>query len=210
MSSSYALPTTALPHQHTRSHSQTSLNSWRHSMSNVAGQSHNDGPDDAQHQHQHPHSYSSTPAANTRVSRSKERGVPTPLSSLEGWSHLKPAGANGMLAPGPQAGCAAVEHNHNSHSHEHNHDHSHDHGHAHSHSHGHNHTHSHGFDAHSHDHDHGHKHDHGHSHDHSHDHDHSTDRSLFTRMLLPWTVRFPLIHAIVAEKDSRRIFYFML
>jgi zinc transporter 5/7 len=29
-------------------------------------------------------------------------------------------------------------------------------------------------------------------------------------MLLPYTARFPLIHAIVTEKDSRRIFYFMM
>lgn len=29
-------------------------------------------------------------------------------------------------------------------------------------------------------------------------------------MLLPYCVRFPIIHAIVIEKDSRRIFYFMM
>lgn len=28
-------------------------------------------------------------------------------------------------------------------------------------------------------------------------------------MLLPYTARFPILHAIMIEKDSRRIFYFM-
>jgi hypothetical protein len=28
-------------------------------------------------------------------------------------------------------------------------------------------------------------------------------------MLLPYTAKYPLIHAIMTEKDSRRIFYFM-
>ncbi|KAK1771554.1 cation efflux family-domain-containing protein [Phialemonium atrogriseum] len=39
--------------------------------------------------------------------------------------------------------------------------------------------------------------------------DRSLERSRFTSLLLPYTSRWPLLHAIVAEKDSRRIFYFM-
>lgn len=40
-------------------------------------------------------------------------------------------------------------------------------------------------------------------------HDHSAERSKFTNMLLPYTAKWPLIHTVMTEKDSRRIFYFM-
>ncbi|KAI1800376.1 cation efflux protein [Daldinia bambusicola] len=46
-------------------------------------------------------------------------------------------------------------------------------------------------------------------HDHSHDGGHGGGYSKFTALLLPFTSRWPLIHAIMTEKDSRRIFYFM-
>lgn len=49
-------------------------------------------------------------------------------------------------------------------------------------------------------------------HDHKHDHgahDHSVTRSKFTGLLLPYTARWPLLHAIMTDKDSRRIFYFI-
>lgn len=59
-----------------------------------------------------------------------------------------------------------------------------------------------------HDHTHGHDHDHGDAHDH-HGHDHTAERSKFTALLLPYTSRYPLLHAIMTDKDSRRIFYFM-
>lgn len=39
--------------------------------------------------------------------------------------------------------------------------------------------------------------------------DRSFERSAFTRFVIPYTSKWPLLHAIVAEKDSRRIFYFM-
>jgi zinc transporter 5/7 len=60
------------------------------------------------------------------------------------------------------------------------------------------------------DHDHSH-HDHAH-HDHathSHSHGAAEKRSRFTRMILPYTEGWTLLHSIVKEKDSRRIFYFM-
>ena len=47
-----------------------------------------------------------------------------------------------------------------------------------------------------------------HSHAHQH-HDHGVKRSKFTALLLRYTPAFPLLHAVVVEKDSRRIFYFM-
>ena len=34
--------------------------------------------------------------------------------------------------------------------------------------------------------------------------------SRFTALLLPYTSKVPLIHAVITEKDSRRIFYFMV
>ncbi|CAJ2514295.1 Uu.00g024140.m01.CDS01 [Anthostomella pinea] len=53
---------------------------------------------------------------------------------------------------------------------------------------------------------------HAHPHDHDHDHHahgHGPRHSKFTAMLLPYTSKWPLIHAIMTDKDSRRIFYFM-
>ncbi|KAI1660695.1 cation efflux protein [Daldinia decipiens] len=45
-------------------------------------------------------------------------------------------------------------------------------------------------------------------HDHAHG-GHEATYSKFTALLLPFTSKWPLIHAIMTEKDSRRIFYFM-
>lgn len=39
--------------------------------------------------------------------------------------------------------------------------------------------------------------------------DQSNQRSWFTNALLPYTAKLPILHAIMTEKDSRRIFYFM-
>ncbi|AEO55015.1 hypothetical protein MYCTH_2073485 [Thermothelomyces thermophilus ATCC 42464] len=48
-----------------------------------------------------------------------------------------------------------------------------------------------------------------HSHSSHHAHDHSGPRSKFTALLLQYTPRWPLLHAVVSIEDSRRIFYFM-
>lgn len=40
-------------------------------------------------------------------------------------------------------------------------------------------------------------------------HAHAVERSRFTTILLPYTEKLTVIHAILVEKDSRRIFYFM-
>ncbi|ROW04443.1 hypothetical protein VMCG_05016 [Cytospora schulzeri] len=40
-------------------------------------------------------------------------------------------------------------------------------------------------------------------------HDPSAERSKFTKALLPYTSKWPILHAVMTEKDSRRIFYFM-
>ena len=44
---------------------------------------------------------------------------------------------------------------------------------------------------------------------HEHVQNKSEKRSRFTRLLLPYTEGWPLLHSILVEKDSRRIFYFM-
>ncbi len=49
-------------------------------------------------------------------------------------------------------------------------------------------------------------------HDHGHLHPHSSPvepRSRFTNFILPLVLKWPLLHTIMADKDSRRIFYFM-
>jgi solute carrier family 30 (zinc transporter), member 5/7 len=47
-------------------------------------------------------------------------------------------------------------------------------------------------------------------HGHTHDHTPAVEpKSRFTNFLLPFVLRWPLLHTILAEKDSRRIFYFM-
>jgi zinc transporter 5/7 len=49
-------------------------------------------------------------------------------------------------------------------------------------------------------------------HDHGHLHPHAAPvepRSKFTSFILPLVLRWPLLHTIMADKDSRRIFYFM-
>lgn len=52
-------------------------------------------------------------------------------------------------------------------------------------------------------------HGHGHSHIHPHAAPIEQPRSRFTSFILPFVMRWPLLHTILAEKDSRRIFYFM-
>lgn len=59
------------------------------------------------------------------------------------------------------------------------------------------------------DHGHGNGHAHSHAHAAAHAHDGSADKSFLTRLILDSFTEWPLLHAIVVEKDSRRIFYFM-
>ncbi|KAK2630469.1 hypothetical protein QTJ16_001289 [Diplocarpon rosae] len=56
---------------------------------------------------------------------------------------------------------------------------------------------------------HEHEHDH-HSHPHLNVSPPEQPRSKFTSLLLPLVMRWPLLHTILADKDSRRIFYFIL
>jgi zinc transporter 5/7 len=73
-------------------------------------------------------------------------------------------------------------------------------------------------DVRTHNHSH-HEHRHHDHHHHNHDHDHPEHnhtniatvqpRSRFTNFILPLVLRWPLLHTVMADKDSRRIFYFM-
>ncbi|EFY99059.1 Cd2+/Zn2+ transporter protein [Metarhizium robertsii ARSEF 23] len=152
------------------------------------------------HDHGQPHSISRQPShsrqtprsSNTSVALHREKPPPASLNSLDGWTKETTAGGKSILTPGPDAATTPysppIQHGHN-HSH-----HSHHHGHSS---------------------DHHHNHEVGHKHDHAHIDEHRSDpgkapRSLFTRTLLKYTARFPILHAILVEKDSRRIFYFMV
>lgn len=210
MASPYALPSAALPHAHSHhmhTQSQSSLNSWKSSMSNPNLHAH---PEDesSDHGHAHPHHRShshgrtNSQASNTSaVMASRDRLVPAPLDSLDGWTQEKTAGGKSVITPGPETVTMPysppMKHDYHGHSHGHSHSHSHSHGHDHDHHHDHDHDHGHG---------HGHEH---HHHDHNPNPNTNKERSMVTRMLLPYTAKFPILHAIMTEKDSRRIFYFM-
>lgn len=50
----------------------------------------------------------------------------------------------------------------------------------------------------------------GHTHDHHHSHSYySSESSKITKLILSYSEPYPLLHSILREKDSRRIFYFM-
>lgn len=216
MASPYALPSSALPHahnqhMHSHGHSQSSMNAWRASMStgSLPPAAEDDGHD---HDHEQPHSHSrqhsharqGSHTSNMSAMLHREKQPPASLDSLDGWTKETTAGGKSILTPGPGIATTPysppIKHNHNHSDHSHHHHHSHDHDHDHDHDH-------------KHDHDRDHSHGHGHGHGHSHAHraeDSKAPRSLFTRTLLRYTAGFPILHAILVEKDSRRIFYFMV
>lgn len=64
---------------------------------------------------------------------------------------------------------------------------------------------SHSSSHHSHDHKNGHSH-----HDHANHTEHHEEPSRVSKYLLDYAQKWPLLHSILSEKDSRRIFYFMM
>ncbi|PKS07366.1 hypothetical protein jhhlp_005968 [Lomentospora prolificans] len=154
------------------------------------------------------------PVANGHASRER-MAPPAPINVAESW---KEEGMGGRILMTPATSSmpikyqlprytetACSEHHHQHHGHDHAHPHQHSH-----HDHDHDHAH-HSHDHHSHSHSHSHSHAHAHSYDHSHGHNHgaSSEKSFLTRALLKYCASWPLLHAILAEKDSRRIFYYM-
>lgn len=197
MASPYALPSSALPHahqhhihshSHSHSQSQPSINSWKSSMSNGGLHAHPEDQDsDHEHRHSHsrPYSHGRT-GSNTRVAMSNRKAPPAALDTMNGWARETTAGGKSVITPMTDTATTPLYSPSKQHHHHRNH---HDHGH---------------------DHDHDHDHTHDHYHHNHHGHDQSAERSFFTKMLLPYTAPYPLIHAIMTEKDSRRIFYFMV
>lgn len=145
------------------------------------------------HSRHHSHNRAGSHASYSSASLLRDKAPPAALDTLAGWTQETTASGKSIVTP---AAVDALTKPYSPPTKEHNHRHSH-HGHGHGHS-----------SDHDHHHDHGSHHGHVHAHAHSHS-DEKAERSLFTRTILPYTARFPILHAILVEKDSRRIFYFM-
>jgi zinc transporter 5/7 len=220
MASTYALPVSAMQHSHSHSsHSPSKLglpaNASRtlrqeRSSGSLHGHSRSDAPYD--------YKTMENPYQPDRFRAQSELPTPPLTSALPAspWreSHSHGHSHGHSHSPSPPR----------SHSHDHGHDHSHGHSQSPSRSHSHDHGHDH-HGHHDHDHDHAHAHSHSHGHSdltrlnlgspkfeaHAHDHSNSTQEkpSRFTSLILPQSEKWPLLHSILIEKDSRRIFYFM-
>ncbi|KAK7218789.1 hypothetical protein V2G26_006792 [Clonostachys chloroleuca] len=208
MTSSYALPSSTLPHAHqnplhSHSRSKASIGSWKSSMSNGGLNPQLESHEESSHEHTHSHGRTDSQVSNSEATFASRRSRPQALDKMAGWKRETTAGGKSILTPGPDTVSTPyappIQHTHDHGNHDH-HDHDHSHGHDHHHHHHH----------HDHDHDHDHKHDHDHYHPHGLAQEQNSERSLFTKLILPHTARFSLLHAIVSEKDSRRIFYFMV
>ncbi|KAI0866676.1 cation efflux protein [Xylaria cubensis] len=202
MASSYALPQAPLPHSHSphssidHVHSHSSHSHSPPSFGHSRSRSNLSNGSSRSHSHGHGHGYTLSnesieeeAVTHARQNMSQYRANSfIPLQRRENRPSPLRQNAEELPSPGEDNVRAASPHKH-THSHDdgHHHDHVHDHGHGHDHSHDHSH------------------HDHSH-HDHHH---HSHEFSRLTGLLLPYTSKWPLIHAIMTDKDSRRIFYFM-
>ncbi|GKT93116.1 cation efflux protein/zinc transporter [Colletotrichum tofieldiae] len=208
MASSYALPSSALPHahhhhMHSHSHSPPSLHALKSTMSNGGLHTHSQSQDSTGSGHAHDHDrshshnghahggHSHYRANSSQSSHPREKAPPQSLATMDGWKTDTTPSGRQLLTPTTGSFSATfqpLDTTLDHHDHGHDHDHDHDHGHC---------------DGHEH---HGHSHAHAHSHSHGHDH---AKPSFFTRVLLKYTPAVPVLHTILVEKDSRRIFYFM-
>ncbi|KAI0165562.1 cation efflux protein [Xylariaceae sp. FL1272] len=205
MASSYALPQAPLAHGHSphgsieHLHSQSHTPSFGHTRSSrpsfsngTTARSHDHDHDhDHIHSHGHGHSYSQDSAdedgsshVRQNISHYRANSL-VPLQRREKRPSPLRHTTEELPSPGQQAEYSST------HPHAHDDDDHNDHDHC--------------------DHDHHDYHEHPghHNHHHDHHHSHSQDFSKMTAVLLPYTSKWPLIHAIMTEKDSRRIFYFM-
>ncbi|KAI1208472.1 cation efflux protein [Annulohypoxylon truncatum] len=187
MASSYALPQPPLSHTHAHTHSHShshshSPPSFSHSRSTRSLQAYSQSQKaEVGHDHDHDHDHSDTDTqAQVRQNMTQYRANSfIPLQRRE--KGPSPLRQNTEDLPSPQKQDMADV------------------------------SKTSGYDAPTGDvlHEHTHDHDHSHDHDHHDGHGHAATYSKFTGLLLPYTSRWPLIHAIMTEKDSRRIFYFM-
>ncbi|KAI0438759.1 cation efflux protein [Xylaria telfairii] len=207
MVSSYALPQAPLPHNHSthssidhlhthssHSHSPPSFgrSRSRSSLSNGSVRSHSYS---YSHSHGHGHSHSNESIDEDAVAHARQNMSQyhansfVPLQRRENRPSPLRQNTEELPSLGEPEDRAASPHKDI---------HCHDNGHHHDHVHNH---------IHSHDHEHDHEHDREHSH---HDHwRHTHQFSRLTGLLLLYTSKWPLVHAIMTDKDSRRIFYFM-
>ncbi|PHH64856.1 hypothetical protein CDD81_3922 [Ophiocordyceps australis] len=147
--------------------------------------------------------------SNSSATLLREKPPPAALDTLQGWERERASGATGtiVVTPGPASLVSPylpLAKRESSRGHESRHD-------AGCNGHGHDDGHNQGHEHHGHDH-HGHEH-HGHGHHDSllHvDDEAKAHRSLFTRTIVAYTPQYPILHAILIDKDSRRIFYFMV
>lgn len=221
-------------HDHSHDHSHAHSHGHSHNHSNVSLHSTHSHSSSHGHAHDHSHSHSHN-NGHGHTHNPSQTHSPSPLSYGRSMTnvggsarlHRRTSQSTGVSLRGaefePTQQTVQEHHDHSEHDHDHDHGHDHDHDHSHDHSHdGHNHSH----DAHSHGHGHDHKHDHGHNHGHARTCSYvppeassvafesgasgSSSVSRFTEYALKITVtRYPIIHAILKEKDSRSIFYFM-
>jgi zinc transporter 5/7 len=218
MASTYALPVASIPHGHIHAHSHSG-NSPSRSPSKLGPgiqsnpnsrnlrQERSDGSmrmlsrpqsfHEGTLRHDHGHNHSHTEGAIDFRSSPYKNGPSPVLEEPPKHAHSRTASYTPLYINDEKA-----SHNH-SHPHT-DHDHHHDHDHAHDH---------HDLDGHNkHDKHECHDHDHGHDHAHGNGHSHSKleKRSRFTTFLLTYSESSSLLHSILIEKDSRRIFYFMM
>ncbi|CAK7206905.1 Putative zinc transporter msc2 [Sporothrix eucalyptigena] len=208
MASSYVMPGASIspPKSHLSGFMQHNAHSHSHGHS---------------HTHSHsPHTHSPSPLA---LGRSPPAASVSHLGGSYARSHRRISQSSGVSLRGGSGHNFSYDQT-QMHTPTQSHDHSHDHGHTHT-------------DSHSHGHDHDHDHEHTHSHasqpslggpytpsratfDKSSyaapeassvafDKIESGKLSRFTEFVMQHTTQYPLVHAVMKERDSRRIFYFM-
>ncbi|KJZ79256.1 hypothetical protein HIM_01407 [Hirsutella minnesotensis 3608] len=193
MASPFALPSSALPHAHQQHlhsipRSPSSLHAWRASMSRESLPVHHEDEaraTDRAHTHSHslsPNRMATAHASNSSAALLRDKPPPASLDTLDGWTQERTAGGKFVLTPAP--GTHSTPYTPPRQHHHQHHHHRHD----------------------------GHPLRQSHSHDDAHTHPIGDDKatpSAFTLALLPFAAKFPILRAILLEKDSRRIFYFM-
>ncbi|KAK3390079.1 cation efflux family-domain-containing protein [Podospora didyma] len=195
MASSYALPTSAIPqfhhhasdhiaHSHSHSHSPSS-GSLNPSL-NPSRHRRDSRATGHGHQRRQTHEHNqSHHQANSTLPMQSHVHLPPPLAPSAHWRTESTPGGKPLVTPTDASFDLAHKYEPPAASDSHDH-HDHDH------------------------HDHSHDHAHDHAHNDKHDHAHAAERSKFTALVLPYTSRWPLVHTIMTEMDSRRIFYFMM
>lgn len=184
------------------------------------------------HSHGHSHSSQTHSPSPLALGRSPPASSVSHLGGSYSRSHRRISNSSGVALRGGNGQNFSFDQNQSqAQTSSHSHNDSHDHGNGHSHSDSHSHSH-----AHDHDHDHDYDHSHGHAPSLSAAGPYTPSRSTFdkssyaapetpsvvfdqvaspgslskfSKFVMQYTAHYPLVHAVMKEKDSRRIFYFM-